>query len=299
MERVRFRSCSSIFILAFVALLILFDSDHSWGDLQDVRQRNVLRHLGVPYANFVTGSGDGLDVELMKSFALHLGVGYEFVKSSWTDVIGDLTGKIVLPKGDDVEVLGDVPIRADIIASGMTILPWREKMVDFSMPTFPTQVWLIARADSPLKPIRPTGRIDRDIDEVRVLLHGHEILGKPNTCLDPRLYNLQDTGCRVRSFEGALNELAPAIINGEAELTLLDVPDALIALDRWPGEIKIIGPISDVQDMGCAFAKTSPDLRQAFNQFFDQCKKDGAYLKLVKKYYPNVFYHFPDFLKER
>ena len=63
------------------------------GDLADVKQRGVLRHLGVPYANFVTGAGDGMDVELMKGFAGYLGVRYEYVPTSWKDVIGDLTGK--------------------------------------------------------------------------------------------------------------------------------------------------------------------------------------------------------------
>ena len=61
-------------------------------DLQDIRTRGVLRHLGVPYANFVTGSGDGMDVEIVQLFARHLGVRYEFVPSTWGDVIGDLTG---------------------------------------------------------------------------------------------------------------------------------------------------------------------------------------------------------------
>ena len=46
-------------------------------DLQDIRERGVLRHLGVPYANFVTGSGDGMDVEIVQLFARHLGVRYE------------------------------------------------------------------------------------------------------------------------------------------------------------------------------------------------------------------------------
>ena len=63
------------------------------GDQADVQQRGVLRHLGVPYANFVTGAGDGMDVELMKGFAGYLGVRYEYVPTSWKDVIGDLTGK--------------------------------------------------------------------------------------------------------------------------------------------------------------------------------------------------------------
>ena len=46
-------------------------------DLAEIRQRGVLRHLGVPYANFVSGFGDGLDVELLKGFAANIGVRYE------------------------------------------------------------------------------------------------------------------------------------------------------------------------------------------------------------------------------
>ncbi len=34
-------------------------------DLDEIKKSGVLRHLGVPYANFVTGSGDGMDVELV------------------------------------------------------------------------------------------------------------------------------------------------------------------------------------------------------------------------------------------
>jgi hypothetical protein len=81
-------------------------------DLKEVLQAGVLRHLGVPYANFVTGSGDGLDVELIQLFAGHLGVRYEYVNSSWKQVIGEQ------------------PIRGDLIANGFTMLPWREKIID-------------------------------------------------------------------------------------------------------------------------------------------------------------------------
>ena len=44
------------------------------GDLADLKARGELRHLGVVYANFVTGAGDGLDVELVQGFARSLGV---------------------------------------------------------------------------------------------------------------------------------------------------------------------------------------------------------------------------------
>jgi len=287
-----------ILMVTFAALVIIPTGSTFGSDLAEVKVKGLLRHLGVPYANFVTGSGDGMDMELVKLFAQHLGVKYEYVETSWGNLIGDLTGKKIKPKADDIEIISDTPIKGDIAANGITVLPWREKIMNFSIPTFPTQVWLVARADSPMKPIKPSGHIDKDIAKVKALLNRHSVLGVANTCLDPSLYNLNKTGSKVKLYTGNLNELAPAVINGEAEMTLLDVPDALIALEKWPGKIKVIGPISPMQDMSCAFPKTSPQLRDAFNQFFRECKRDGTYLRLVKKYYPFVFKYYPEFFKK-
>jgi ABC-type amino acid transport substrate-binding protein len=285
-----------------IALLIgwpfIFAGAASGADLPEIQKKGVLRHLGIHYASFVTGSGDGLDVELVKLFAQHLGVRYEFVESSWLTVMGNLTGKIVRSRGNDLEVLGEVPVKGDMIATGFTILPWRERIVDYSTPTFPTQVWLISRAESPLQPIVPSGDADKDIATVKALLKGHSVLGKSNTCLEPSLYNLAETGATIKLFEGNLNELAPAVINGDADCALLDVPDALIALEKWPGQIKVIGPLSPMQHMGCAFAKSSPKLRDAFNQFFEQCMRDGTYLRLVRHYYPTVSLYYGEFFKQ-
>ena len=284
-------------ILVFAATCGIFVFSACAGDLAEVKEKGVLRHLGIPYANFVTGSGDGLDVELMKMFAEHLGVRYEFVPTSWETIIGDLTGKKVKVKGDDLEIVGDAPVKGDVIANGFTVLPWREKIVDFSTPTFPTQVWLMARADSPLKPIKPSGNTDKDIEAVRALLKGHTILGKTGTCLDPALYNLESVQAKPILFPGSLNDLAPALIKGESSVTLLDVPDSLVALEKWPGQVIVIGPLSHMQDMGCAFAKSSPELRKAFNEFFAQCLKDGTYRKLIDKYYSSVLMYYPEFFK--
>jgi ABC-type amino acid transport substrate-binding protein len=268
------------------------------GDLPEIQQRGVLRHLGIPYANFVTGHGDGMDVELVKLFAQHLGVRYEYVKTSWGTCIEDLTGSKVKTQHDDVQVVGKAPVKGDIIANGFTILPWREKVVAFSQPIFPTQVWLIARADSSVKPIKPTGKIEQDVAATKRLLNKHTLLGKANTCLDPSLYRLEQTGAKIKLFQGNLNELAPAIINGGAEMTLLDVPDALIALDKWPGQIKVLGPITSEQTMAYGFARTSPQLLKAFNAFLETCRNNGIYLDLVKKYYPAVMDYYPNFFQK-
>ena len=269
----------------------------SGADLSEVKERGVLRHLGIPYANFVTGSGDGLDVEMVKGFAEHLGVGYVNVKTDWQDVIGDLSGKKVVAKGDDVEIVGDVPVKGDLIAGGLTVLPWREKVVSYSTPTFPTQIWLVARADSSIQPIKPSGDPNKDVAAVKALLRGRNVLGIGNTCLDPSLYGLGEAGAEIRLFDGNLNELVPAIMKGDAESALQDAADALVAVEKWPGKVKVIGPVSPMQAMAYAFPKTSPGLREAFNRFFEKCKKDGTYQRLVKKYYPTVFGYYPEFFK--
>ena len=34
------------------------------------------------------------------------------------------------------------------------------------------------------------------------------------------------------------------------------------------------------------------------NLFFEQCKKDGTYMRLVAKYYPSAPHHFPAFFRQ-
>ncbi len=278
---------------------VLFPLVAVGNSLDDLKQRGVLRHLGVPYANFVTGAGDGMDVELMQRFADWLGVDYAYVQTDWASAIGDLTGENVKSRGGEVERLGKVPIKGDVIANGMTVIPWREQVVLFGKPTFPTQVWLMSRADSPVSPINPTSSLVADIVETKSVLDGKTLLGKLDTCLDPALYDMDRTGAKISLFGGTLNELAPALLNDESEFTLLDVPDALVALEKWPGAIKVIGPVSEPQDMAPAFRRGDSELQAAFNSFLGEREADGSFDALVLKYYPFVTDYFPDFVRSR
>lgn len=266
------------------------------GDLDAVLKAGKLRHLGIVYANFITDTKAGLDAELMQLFAAHLGVKYEFVETNWTNILPDLTGQIVKPKGDDIEIVGESPIRGDIIATGFTELNWRKKIVNYSEMTFPTGVWLIARADSPLQPIVPTDDITKDIELVKNNLKTLSVLGLKDSCLDPSLYKLEKTGAAIQLFplDRDLSEMIPAVMARTADTTLMDVPVALIALEKWPGQIKVVGPISEAQTMACAFPKTSPNLLAAFNTFFSQIKADGSYRRIVEKYYPSLFVYYPE-----
>lgn len=243
----------------------------------------------------MTGGGDGLDVEVVQRFAAHLGVRYEQVATDWSTTIGDLTGRVYVVAGDSVRQTGTTPVRGDIIGHGMTVLPWREQLVAFSEPAFPTQIWLLVPADHPLTPIKPSGRLEDDIAAVKAAMRALQVLAKPGTCLDPKLYALRDLCAQVVPFDGSLNHMGPAVLDGVAEATILDVPDALEALRRFPGRLKVIGPLSRPQHMAYAFAPEASELQREFASFFTGIVADGTYLELVRAYYPAVVQHFPAF----
>lgn len=293
MHGYRFIKMVLVLIVVFSCPLLVQAKDN--GDLDQIKARGELRHLGVVYANFVTGSGDGFSVELMQEFADYLGVEYQYVHTTWANVIPDLIGKDFQVNGNQVKILGERKIKGDIISNGLTILDWRKKLLMYSKPIFRTQVWLIAAAESNIQPIKPSGNTEQDIQAVKEKINGLSILGKKGTCLDPSLYNLKDYGAETINFQESINKLAPAVMNQEAESTILDVPDSLIALQKWAGKIKIVGPVSHRQNMGVGFRKTSPELLEAFNSFLQKIKESGRYRELVRKYYPNVFDYYPEF----
>ena len=284
-----------------VVLVLFFMICPAWSaghDLAYIRESGVLRHLGVPYAHFIIDSETGLDVEIMRGFAAYLGVEYRFVKSDWNYLLADLTGRRVKPIGSSVRELGAARIRGDIIASGLTVLKWRQKIVNYSVPTFPTQVWGIVRADFPADSVW-SGSDDDDIQAVKSLLKGRRVMGKDGTCLDPALYGLDEIRAKVFNFPGSLNDIAPAVIRGDADIALLDVPDTLVALEKWPDKFKVLGPLSHKQVMGAAFRKDSPELLKAFNRYFKMLQQSGQYRRLVEKYYPPVFGYFHNFFEQQ
>jgi len=268
-------------------------------DLAEIRERGVIRHLGVPYARFVSGSGEGFDAELVQMFAKRIGVRYEYVHSDWINVIQDLIGQDIEYK-PAVRTTGKRQIRGDIIANGLTILPNREKLIDYSQPTFPSAVWLLARSDSKVKPIIPTGNVAQDIKATKAKLSEGNTFVMDNSCLDPKLHELEGKGYRLLRFstEMSLNDIVPAVLKKESEMTLLDVPDIIVSMEKWPGQIKVIGPISEEQLMAAGFRRTSPELRKAFDEYLVDIKTDGTYMKLVQKYYRSAPRYLPDFFRD-
>jgi ABC-type amino acid transport substrate-binding protein len=285
--------------MAFAAILVSMATPIAALELDGVKARGELRHLGIRYANFVTGAEDGFDVELMQGFARHLGVSYKLVYTEFNTVMRDLLGKDVSQKGQNVTLTGNYPIKGDIISTGFTMLPWREKLLLFSDPVFPSQVVLIAPSHSKLTPIKGSGDTARDIEDTKRMIGKSSLLVMKGTCLDPAPYGFSTRAYSIKPYVRSrnLNEMVPALINGEADLTLLDMPDVILDMRKWAGAIKVIGPISPPQTLATAFPKDAPRLRDAFNLYLRDIKADGTYDRLVDKYYPGIWRQFPDFFE--
>ena len=253
--------------------------------LDAVRERGVLRHIGVePYANFVTSSQEGLSIEVIQRFAKWLGVEYQFVPTQWSNALGDLLGgEVYHDQQSTTRVTTARPVTGDVLCSGVTALQWRSEVVAFSHPTFLTQVLLVTRSDFRVTPIRPTGCASSDIKKTQAKVAGLRLMGVPGTCLDPEMYALQGAGAEIVTGATHPNQLVPRLLEGEVQAILLDVPSALMGLGHWPGQLKIIGPVSPIQYMACAFRPQDTALRQAFNRFMEEIRWNGTYYRMVER----------------
>ena len=270
-------------------------------DLDEIKARGELRHIGIRYANFVTGSGDGFDVEIMQGFARHLGVKYTLVYSDFYNVIRDLLGKDAVRKDGEVLLTGNYAIKGDVIATGFTVLPWREQILNYSDATFPSQVLLVAPSNAPFQPIHVGADLADDIQATTQLIGSHSLLVMERTCLDPANYGLTGIGLDLKAYTKSanLNEMVPALLDSEAQLTLLDVPDAILDLRKWAGQIKVLGPVSKPQTLAAAFPKDALKLRDAYNDYLRGLKANGGYDRLVDKYYPGIRRFLPDFFEKK
>ncbi|MEI8164691.1 MAG: transporter substrate-binding domain-containing protein [Betaproteobacteria bacterium] len=288
-------------LFAALALSLAAALPAAAADLAEIQARGELRHLGIRYANFVTGSGDGFDVELVQGFAKHIGVRYVLIYSDFYSVIRDLLGKDVARNGDAVDLVGSFPVKGDMIATGFTVLPWREKVLLYSEPTFPSQVLLVTRADAPYSPIKGSPDLPGDIAETKRMIGRKSLLVMERTCLDPSNYGLKATGIDLKPYTKStnINEMVPTLLESNVDFTLLDVPTAVLDLRKWAGRIKVIGPVSEEQALAAAFPKDSPKLRDAFNVYLRQIRADGSYDKLVRKYYSGIQSYFPGFFARK
>src|SRR5262245_50388533 len=132
------------FVLFFWVALVIVPVFAQASTIAEIKARKKLIVLSYPHAfsAFVKetspGQYDGVDVQILKTFANKLGVALEIHP---VENLNDLIPDLLAGKGD-------------LLASGFSITPDREKIIDFSEPYFPVVVMVIVKKDSTIADIK-------------------------------------------------------------------------------------------------------------------------------------------------
>jgi len=201
----------------------------------------------------------GFEYELAKAFAGHLGVELQIVTPGWMEMFK------LLGRG-----------KGDFIAAGVTILPSRLDMVDFSDPYLDIQQEVIVH------------RINREVRKKEDLA-GRTVHVRKGTSYQKRLLQLQEEGIDLNMVlipDVPTEELIAEVAEREIEITVADSNIALLNR-RYNPDIKIAFPITQKQSLGWAVRKGNAELLEAINYFFSKIKDEGTLQDIYDHYYSN------------
>ncbi|MCD6365759.1 MAG: membrane-bound lytic murein transglycosylase MltF [Planctomycetes bacterium] len=251
-----------ILILVFLCLPLLascarddaLDRIEKSGEITVLTQNNA--HCSYTYRE----NPMGFEYDLAKAFSQYLGVKLKVLTPSWDGLIQALN------KGE-----------GDFIAASMTIVPSRQKEIDFSDGYLRIQQKAIVHTNHP--------RIKKLEN-----LKGKTIHVRRGTSYAERLAELKadGLGINIKLYDDIpTEEFMRMIANKEIEATIADSNIALLNRRYFP-DVKISLPIEEPQLLGWAVKKGEKRLLRKINKFFKKIKKDGIFAKIYEKYYANV-----------
>jgi len=232
----------------------LLDRIKKSGEITVLTQNNA--HCSYTYRE----SPMGFEYDLAKAFSRYLGVKLKVLTPSWDGLIQELN------KG-----------KGDFIAASMTIVPSRQKEIDFSDGYLRIQQKAIVHTNHP--------RIKKLEN-----LKGKTIHIRRGTSYAERLAELKADGLdiNIKLYDDIpTEEFIRMVANKEIAVTIGDSNVALLNRRYFP-DVKISLPIEEPQLLGWAVKKGEKRLLRRINEFFKKIKKDGTFAKIYEKYYANV-----------
>ncbi|MFZ5644314.1 MAG: ABC transporter substrate-binding protein [Bacillota bacterium] len=193
----------------------------------------------------------GFDVEIGKALAEKMGMNAEPVATPWQGLISGLKAK-----------------KYDAILGSMTITAERQKEVDFSDPYYISGPKLFVRSDSKITGIQD---IKKDTP-VGVLI---------SSVYDKEARKYTDNVKNYTSDVTALQDLA----KGRVDAVVTDRFVGRIAVAEQKLDIKPVGDLIFVENIGIAFHQDDDTLRENVNKALKEIKEDGTYQAISKKYF--------------
>ena len=213
---------------------------------------------GLPSAIRQNGNLVGFDIELPARFAAYLGMTFEPVDIPFGSMLASLsTNKI------------------DIVTCQLMITEERKKQVNFSDPYYESGISLYARKDNMVIPDVTKMAVLDDIAEKRIGV----FTGTVHDVLVTKKY----PKAKIFRFDGSTDMVA-ALSGDKIDVAMLDHITARLIMKKNTD----LGLLTDnvmSLPLGVGFNKNNPALKDEFNIFLKEIKKDGTYSKIYDRWF--------------
>jgi len=197
----------------------------------------------------------GFDIDLWAAIAKEIKVPYQIKPMDFNGLIPALqTGNL------------------DVVISGMSIKPERQKVIDFSAPYYNSGLAVMVRSDN------------KSIHGVTDLT-GKVIAAKTGTVgVDWIKKTLNPTSDNLRLFPN-VDEAYMELETGRVDAAIHDAPNVLyFAHTAGKGKVKVVAEMAGDDKYGIGFPKGSP-LVAKVNVALEHLKANGGYAKIYKKWF--------------
>jgi polar amino acid transport system substrate-binding protein len=209
-----------------------------------------------PYPPFLIGNPDdpdfsGYEIELFNAISEKLGLEPQYSNTNFAAVFRDTANGLF-----------------DIAVVSSTILPERERVVDFTDPHYEAQQALLVPEDSDIASVD-------DLDGA--------IVGAQDGTTGEAYANDETGASEVRGFPQGPDAIT-AVVTGQVDATIIDQPVAVDAVEKQGG-LEVAEEIQTNELYGFPVAPDNDGLREAVNQALAELKEDGTVDELYEKYF--------------
>jgi len=234
---------------------------------------SVVSHLMVgSFEEKFNGTFSGFQYDLTKEFADFLDIDFKIQTVLFSELFskdGAIPDRI---KTDPAYTYDpDIFNKADLNVSFLTILPWRQQIMDM-IPYLPAKEMFVSRADNPI----------RELTDLEGKIIGYGIGSSyEHTLL--QINNRLNNSLTLKSFpfeENILKDISEGSIDG----TVLDLQNLLISLQNYPNLVAEL-PASDIEHVAWGVKKGNNILAGIIQKFFKYTHEAGIMDGLFKKNY--------------
>jgi polar amino acid transport system substrate-binding protein len=235
------------------------DGDGGGGgaDLGLIQEGQLLAGIDTPFPPFEKGHPPnitGYDIDVINAVADELGLEVVQQETSFDTIFRDVAqGKF------------------DVAVAASTILPERERTVDFSDPYYLADQSLLVAAD------------ETEIGSQEDL--GGKIVGAQDGTTGETYANDETDASEVRGYPGGTDAIN-ALRAGQIDAVIVDSPVAEDAVASRSG-LKIAEKIVTRELYGFSFAPENDALREAVNEALATIKENGTLTELYQQYFPD------------